>query len=134
VSDTNEDKVRKVELLISNLLRVGVIVSLLIVTIGTIFSFAHHHDYLNVSKELPALTRPGAVFPHTIKSVIADLLKLRGRAIVMTGLLLLIATPVARVAVSIFAFIYQKDRVFVLVTTTVLILLLLSFFLGKAGG
>jgi uncharacterized membrane protein len=132
MSDSNEDKVKTVELLISNLLRVGVIVSLLIVTAGTIVSFARHHDYLKSSGELSDLTKPGAVFPHTIRSVVGDLLKLRGRAIVMTGLLLLIATPVARVAVSIFAFVYQKDRVFVLVTSVVLALLILSFFLGKA--
>jgi len=57
---------------------------------------------------------------------------LRGRAIVILGLLLLIATPVVRVAVSIFAFIYQGDRIFTLITAVVLCLLLLSFVLGKA--
>jgi uncharacterized membrane protein len=42
----------------------------------------------------------------------------------MAGLLLLIATPVLRVAVSMLAFVYQRD----------LTLLLTSFVLGKAGG
>jgi len=52
-------------------------------------------------------------------------------ALVTVGLLLLIATPVARVAVSVLAFIYQKDRVYTLITLAVLCLLLLSFVLGK---
>jgi uncharacterized membrane protein len=46
--------------------------------------------------------------------------------------LLLIATPVIRVGVSIFAFIYQRDRLYTLITATVFSLLLLSFVLGKA--
>jgi uncharacterized membrane protein len=37
-----------------------------------------------------------------------------------------------RVAISIFGFLYEKDRLYVLITTTVLALLLISFLLGKA--
>ena len=46
------------------------------------------------------------------------------------GLLMLIATPVMRVAVSIFAFIVHRDKVFTAITTLVLLLLFLSFVLG----
>ena len=49
------------------------------------------------------------------------------------GLLLLILTPVVRVAVSILAFRAQRDRTYVLITSAVLVLLLLSFVLGRAG-
>ena len=52
----------------------------------------------------------------------------------MAGLILLIATPVARVAVSVLVFVVERDGAFVLITLFVLILLLLSFLLGKAGG
>jgi uncharacterized membrane protein len=52
---------------------------------------------------------------------------------VVTCLLVLIATPIVRVAVSVLAFAYQRDRVFVAVTSAVLLILLLAFFLGKAG-
>ena len=127
------DKVRQVELLISNLLRFGVVVSLVIVTFGMIVTYIRHQDYFSSSSDLSQLTNQTAQFPHTIKSVWEGLLQFRGRAIVITGLLLLIATPVVRVAVSIFAFVYEKDRVFVLITTAVLMLLILSFCLGKGG-
>ena len=52
----------------------------------------------------------------------------------MVGLMLLIATPVARVAVSILGFVYEHDRRYVIITSIVLALLILSFVLGKAEG
>jgi len=130
----HDEKVRKVELLISGLLRVGVVTSLLVVVLGTVLSFAHHPEYLSSKSELGRLTRPGAAFPHSLFEVWDGVKHARGQAVVVAGLLLLIATPVMRVAVSVLAFVYEKDRVFVVITTIVLAFLLLSFVLGKAGG
>ena len=127
-----DPKARAVEILISDLLRIGVLTSLGVVVIGTVVSFVHHPDYLNHPPALQRLTRPGAAFPHTIREVLRGLRELRGQAIVMVGLLLLIATPVLRVGVSIFAFAYERDRRYVVITTIVFLLLLLSFVLGKA--
>ncbi len=130
----NRDKSRQVEILISTLLRVGVITSLAVVLGGTVLSFLHHSEYLSSRDELSRLTRPGAGFPHSAGEVVAELKQLRGRAVVVVGLLLLIATPVLRVAVSVFAFVYEGDRAFVIITATVLALLLLSFAVGTATG
>jgi len=44
--------------------------------------------------------------------------------------MLLIATPVARVAVSVVVFLLQRDWIFVGITLVVLAVLLLSFWLG----
>jgi uncharacterized membrane protein len=129
-----EERVRKVELAISNLLRIGVGTSLLIVFVGTVVTFAHHPHYLSSRRDLVRLTTPGAEFPHSVPSVIRGVEHSQGRALVMAGLLLLIATPVLRVAVSVLAFVYQRDRTFVIITSVVLTLLLASFVLGKAGG
>lgn len=128
-----EDRVRRVELAISGLLRIGVLTSLLVVLTGTVMTFIHHPHYLSSHHDLVGLTRPGAEFPHTVPSVLRGLEHSQGRAIVMTGLLLLIATPVLRVAISILAFVYQRDRTFVVITTVVLALLLTSFVLGRGG-
>jgi uncharacterized membrane protein len=38
---------------------------------------------------------------------------------------------VVRVAISIFGFLYEKDRIYVLITATVLALLIFSFLIGK---
>jgi uncharacterized membrane protein len=120
-----------VEILISTLLRVGVVTSLTIVVGGTILSFAHHRDYIRDPAELHQLTKPGAPFPHSVARVWEGVTHLRGQAVVVVGLVLLIATPVLRVAVSILAFAIEKDRVFMVITTVVLLLLLLSFVLGR---
>jgi len=132
--DLGEERVRRVELAISNLLRIGVGTSLLIVLVGTVVTFVHHPHYLSSRRDLVRLTTPGAEFPHSVPSVIRGVEHSQGRALVMTGLLLLIATPVLRVAVSVLAFVYQRDRTFVVITSVVLTLLLASFVLGKAGG
>lgn len=127
-------RVRQVELLISVLLRVGVSISLTVVVLGTIFTFAHHRDYLSSRTALPEITGDAAKFPRTIGQVVAGVRDLQGRSIVLLGLLLLIATPVLRVAVSIFAFVYEHDRTYVIITSIVLALLLVSFVLGRAEG
>jgi uncharacterized membrane protein len=131
---TNAEKARQVELLISNLLRIGVITSLTIVVIGTILSFIRHPDYLSSKTQLSALTSHDASFPETISGTASSIMHGQGRGIVILGLLLLVATPVMRVAVSIFGFVYEKDRIFVLITSLVLMLLLLSFVLGRGEG
>jgi len=78
------------------------------------------------------LTHPSRAFPHTLSDVLKGLRDLQGQAVVALGLLLLIATPVLRVAVSIVAFVQQGDRLFTLITAVVLGILLLSFALGAA--
>ena len=129
-----EDRVRRVELAISAVLRIGVLTSLLVVLAGTVVTFVHHPHYLSSRRDLVRLTTPGAEFPHSVPSVIQGLEHSQGRAIVMAGLLLLIATPVLRVAISVLAFVYQRDRTFVVITSVVLALLLTSFALGRGGG
>ena len=133
-SATPQEKSRQVELIISHLLRAGVVTSLLVVVIGTFITFAHHHDYVSSQRELRELTAHGATFPHTLDATMSSVARGEGRGIVIVGLLLLIATPVMRVAVSIIGFVYERDWVFVVITSTVLTLLLLSFVLGRAEG
>ena len=127
-----EERVRKVELLISNLLRVGVILSLTLVVFGTVVSFAQHPEFLSNRSFFDVSSAPRSPILHSLSAVGDGLMALKGEAIVTLGILLLIATPVIRVGVSIFAFIYQRDRLYTFITATVFCLLLLSFVLGKA--
>lgn len=127
------DLVRKVELLISNLLRIGVISSLIIVIIGLIVCFLHHPDYLH-SAQMQQVISPSHPTWDSLRELFHGMRHLRGQAIIMAGLLLLIATPVMRVAVSIAAFIFERDFIFVVVTSFVLAMLILSFVLGRVEG
>jgi uncharacterized membrane protein len=124
------DHVRRVELLISNLLRVGVAASILLVMAGTVVTFIGHPDYLKSRHVLPALVRPQAPFPHSVVGVIAGLRRFDGQSIVALGLLVLIATPIMRVLVSIVAFLREHDRLYTLITLVVFCLLILSMVLG----
>lgn len=130
-ADDRDARVRRVELTISNLLRGGVLLSLGLIVFGTVVTFAQHPSYLSEKAELQGLITPGANFPHAVGELVVELRQMQGKSFVTLGLLVLIATPVVRVAVSIFAFIYQGDRVFTLITAAVLGLLLLSLVLGR---
>ena len=125
---------RKVELLISVLLRSGVVLSILVVVAGLALSFAHHTDYFHSPTVLEQVTSTGRNFPHSITQTLAGVSQLSGEAVVVLGLLLLIATPVMRVAVSILAFLYERDLLFTAITSFVLAMLVLSFYLGRVEG
>jgi uncharacterized membrane protein len=73
------------------------------------------------------------VFPHTLDQVWAGLLVFQPQAIIALGLVLLIATPVIRVAASVIAFALEHDRRYVIITFAVLVILIASFVLGKGG-
>ncbi len=124
-----ESGVASPELLISHLLRSGVMLSLTLVTFGMSLTFVHHPDYFSSTQALQRLTAPERG-PHDLTDVLADVMNARGQAFVMVGLLVLMATPVLRVVLSLLVFSRQKDRAFVTVTSVVLGLLLLSFLLG----
>lgn len=72
-------------------------------------------------------------FPRTLGEVGAGLLALRPQAFIVLGLLLLIATPVVRVAISIIAFARERDHKYVAITSIVLVILLLSIILGAVN-
>ncbi|HEY7026808.1 MAG TPA: DUF1634 domain-containing protein [Gemmatimonadales bacterium] len=125
---------KNVERAISNVLRIGVLASIGLILVGILVTFAHHPSYLVTPGDLDRLTHPGAAVPRTVGDVLRDAAALQGHAIVALGLLVLIATPLARVLVSIFAFRAERDRTYVLITSLVLLLLLLSFALGGILG
>ena len=107
--------------------------SLVTILAGLIIMFVHHPGHLQSPADLVRLTRFGAEFPHTLRGVGEGLLAGRGQAVAAAGLLLLILTPILRVAVSVLMFALERDRPFVLITAAVLAALVLSFLLGKAG-
>ena len=74
-------------------------------------------------------------FPQTFSKIWAGLLALQPQSIIALGLLVLIATPILRVAVSIIAFALERDYRFVVITAIVLVILILSnFLLGNIVG
>ena len=118
----------QVDQLIGNLLRVGVIIAAIVAAIGGALYLAQHGrqlaNYREFRGEPPEL--------RSVRGIVTAALALHSAAVVQLGLLLLIATPVARVAFSLVAFLIQRDRVYVIVTSIVLALLLFSLTGGGA--
>jgi uncharacterized membrane protein len=111
---------------ISILLRSGVLLSALVVLAGGILYLIRYGatfpDY-RVFRGEPATLR-------SVSGILTYALSFHTRGVIQLGLLLLVATPVARVAFSILAFALQRDRTYVIITLIVLGVLLYSL----AGG
>jgi len=113
---------RKVENIIGNLLRTGVLVSALMVLIGGVVYLARHGS----SPVEYRIFRGEPVELRQIRGILREALRLSGRGIIQLGLLLLIATPVARVGMSIVGFAAEKDWMYVRFASVVLVILLYS--------
>jgi uncharacterized membrane protein len=119
----------QVEQLLGNLLRAGVFLAAAVVLAGGVVYLVRHggerrpdlHRYRE-DYEPPELRRPTLI--------VAEAFRGGGRALVQLGLLLLIATPVARVVFSVFAFALERDYTYVMLTLIVLGVLLYSLFFG----
>jgi uncharacterized membrane protein len=109
---------------ISWILQGGVIVSAAIICLGC---------GLLLLRSPHVAGQPLVAFPHTPGEVWLGLWRFSPQAYIALGLLLLIATPVLRVMVSILAFAREHDRRYVVITSLVLLVLCLSFFLGKGA-
>jgi uncharacterized membrane protein len=119
----------RVEGIISDLLRIGVIASALIVFTGaTIYLVA------NGRQPAPDLSQ---FKPEQLRKpvrILREAASLNVLALILFGLLLLIATPVARVIFSVFAFTLQRDYLYVVFTLLVLSVLVYSLLSGYLSG
>ena len=113
---------KRAEAIIGILLRTGVTLAAIVVFAGAVPYLWHHGsgipDYHTFHSVAPELRHVSGILKASVAFDSAGIIQL--------GLLLLIATPVARVAFSVFAFAEERDWMYVLVTLVVLGLLLYS--------
>ena len=108
--------------LIGRVLQAGVTLSAAIIVVGLVIELFEANKFSPIKLEQ---------FPDTFDQVWSGLLVFHARAVIATGLLVLIATPVLRVATSVVAFALERDWRFVVITLAVLGILLFSiFYLG----
>jgi uncharacterized membrane protein len=107
---------QQLENLLSNLLKYGVIIASTVVLLGGIMYLIRHGaepaEYQFFRGEPSEFRSPSGV----IKAVLSG----SGRGIIQFGLLLLIATPIIRVLISLLVFLRQRDFTYVIVTLLVL--------------
>jgi uncharacterized membrane protein len=128
VTIERESAEKRMDEIMGRLLRTGVILAAMFVLTGGIVYVVRHPepvtDYRVFQGEPEEL--------RTVPGIIHEALALHGRGLIQFGLLILIATPIARVAFSVGAFLYQRDWIYVVVTMVVLGLLVYSL-LGGGG-
>jgi uncharacterized membrane protein len=115
---------QRIEVIIGTLLRTGVILAAIVVLAGGILYLVRHgHEIANYASFHGE--------PANLKSlapVLHGAAHGTGRAIIQFGLLLLIATPVARVLFSAAAFALERDFMYVVITLIVFAILMYSLF------
>lgn len=118
---------RDVEKIVGKLLRFGVITASLVVLLGGILFLVQsgaqgRPDYhIFKGEENDFITFDG---------IFMGLFTLKPMAIIQFGVLLLIITPIMRIIFSLFAFILEKDKLYVVITLIVLAIILCSTFGG----
>jgi uncharacterized membrane protein len=107
---------RKLEQFISQLLKYGVLLASTVVLVGGLLYLLRHGaeaaEYQFFHGEPPEFCSPWGVVQAALSG--------DPRGIIQLGILLLIATPVARVAFSLLVFLWQRDLIYVFVTSFVL--------------
>ena len=122
-------KDKDIQLFIGSLLRWGVLLSMAVVIFGgVVYLYRHGQSVMDYStfKGQPDLT-------SNFKAIINGVITFRGRAIIQLGILLLIATPIARVVYSAIGFIAEKDYLYLSIALIVLSIIIASM-LGGFGG
>jgi uncharacterized membrane protein len=126
---TGKFKDKDMQVVIGWVLRSGIFLSMTIVFIGgVIYLYRHGNSIVNYRefKGVPS-------FIHSFSGIVNGILTFRGRAIIQAGIILLIATPVIRVAFSAIGFILEKDYLYTGITFIVLLIILISALSGHAG-
>jgi uncharacterized membrane protein len=111
-----------IEVMIGNLLRAGVLIAAAVVVVGAVIYLSHYAlqpaDFSVFRGEAAAL--------RTLPAIVKGAVHLGGKSIIQLGLLLLIATPIARVVFSVVGFAVERDYLYVALTLIVLAVLLYS--------
>jgi len=115
------------ETVIGNLLRAGVLIATAVMVVGCVLYLIRHgseasnHEFF---KGEPSQLRE-------VSGILQGVKEGSGRAVIQLGVILLVATPVSRVAFSIYAFARQRDTMYVVITMIVLGLLVFSLTWGS---
>ncbi len=109
---------------IGRLLRIGVLVAAVVTLIGGGIFLARHGatpaDFARFHGAPDAL--------RSLTGIVRGVAAGRSAALVQLGLVLLILTPMARVALSLGTFLVRRDRTYVVLTTIVLAVLVYGLF------
>jgi uncharacterized membrane protein len=117
----------QVEQAVGNLLRIGVLTAATVAAAGGIAYLVRHGsapvDYRAFRGEPQDL--------RSLRGILISALSLHSLGVTQLGLVLLVATPIARVALSLIGFFRQGDRKYMVITAVVLAMLVFSLVGGR---
>lgn len=111
------------EIVIGQLLRYGVLISSIVVAAGGVVYLYRHgtgHPLYGQFKGEPSKMRE-------LRPLWQAVLRGEGRPLIQLGLLILVATPIARILFSVFGYLLEKDYLYVVITLVVLGVILWNF-------
>jgi len=113
---------QKLEIAIGRMLQAGVLLAAAVVLVGGILYLRQETgprpDYSHFTGVAERLRAPAEIATNALHG--------KARSIIQFGLLLLIATPIARVALAAVGFFFERDHLYVWVSLIVLAVLLYS--------
>lgn len=126
-------KERDMEIYVGKLLRYGVFLACAITLTGGLIyilqSSGNVPDYKPVSGHHDSFTGV-ALYLRQFSSIIPGVLQFNGAAIIQLGVIVLIATPILRVAFSVIVFLIERDRLYVGITLLVLAIIIANMIFG----
>jgi uncharacterized membrane protein len=113
---------RRLESIIGKLLRTGVLLAAATVLVGGLLYLARHHaDPVRFHAFVA-----GGADTRSVSGIVRAAALGDSIAIMQTGLLLLILTPIARVGLAAVGFFLERDRLYTAVSLIVLVILVFS--------
>jgi uncharacterized membrane protein len=113
---------RRLETMIGRLLQIGVLLAAVTVLAGGVLYLVQSHsgrvDYRSFV--------PGSPYLLSLSGIVLSAAHFESLGLIQLGLLLLIATPVARVALAVVGFALERDRLYTIVSLIVLLILAFS--------
>jgi uncharacterized membrane protein len=111
------------ETFIGYLLRYGVLTaSVVVLAGGLVYLWRHGQEspgWRRFTGEPDKMKKPGLMLEAIFHG--------EGRPLIMAGLMILIATPIARIFISVLGYLVEKDYFYVMLTAIVLLIILWNF-------
>lgn len=121
---------KDVEQLVGRILIIGVVTASTVVLIGGIL-YLNQHGQLAVP-DYRVFKGEGTDYT-TFSGIFKGAFQLSTTEIIQMGVLVLIATPILRVICSLFAFVLERDKMYIFITLIVLCIMMFSVFGGIKG-
>ena len=113
---------KDIQIILATLLRIGVIISVSIIFIG---AWIYLSEYGSMQADYKQFVPQRSEY-SSIYMIFKQLASLDGKALIQLGILLLIFTPILRVAFAVFSFVIEGDYLYVGIGLLVLFIILFS--------